>query len=309
MVEMRAAALVFALGLLAAAPASAQAPTDQQLAQALFDEGRDLMDKGQFAQACPLLERSEKLDPGGGTVLNLAICYEGATKLAKAYAMFNDALSLARKDGRKDREDIAVSHIDSLGPRLPRLRIGLKEQTDSVVVLLDDVLMGAAVLGVLTPVDPGPHHVRVSAMGRVPWEWTGSLNEGQKQEIEATLALPPPPDPCTLDPAKCAPPAPPPPSKRLAVASWVWFGASAVSLGTSIVTGVIALGAKSSYESNCLPDRQFCVDPQAGASDYDRMRSIAWVSTVTLGVALVAAVVGVAWPRTVTPHKASQARY
>ena len=192
----------------AARHAGAQVQTDAQIAQALFDEGRDLMDKHDYVRACPLLERSQKLDPGGGTLLNLGLCWEGAGKLARASAALTDALSLARRDNRHDREQIASSHLDAVAPRLPKLRLALHEYISTVVVYFDDAIEGPEVLGVLAPVDPGPHHIRVTAQGLEPWEWSGSLAEGQRLELEVVLKAPPPPDPCVMQPWLCVPPPP-----------------------------------------------------------------------------------------------------
>ena len=52
--------------------AFAQSASDKAQAQALFDDGRHLMEQGKFAEACRKLEGSQKLDPGAGTLLNLA---------------------------------------------------------------------------------------------------------------------------------------------------------------------------------------------------------------------------------------------
>ncbi|HMC95609.1 MAG TPA: hypothetical protein VKO16_12645, partial [Polyangia bacterium] len=49
---------------------------DQALATVLFEKGRQLISEGQVSQACPAFEESERLDPSGGTILNLALCHE-----------------------------------------------------------------------------------------------------------------------------------------------------------------------------------------------------------------------------------------
>src|SRR6187402_592492 len=98
-------------------------PQEQQLAQALFDEGRRLMDAKRYGDACPKLAESQRLDPGGGTLLNLAICHENEGRLATAWTEFNEALGVARREGRTDREQEATDHAQRLERLLPRLTV------------------------------------------------------------------------------------------------------------------------------------------------------------------------------------------
>src|SRR5664279_1214733 len=106
MTRKLAFALVTAIGVTSSV-AHAQG-ADVATAQALFDEGKRLMNAGNFAEGCPKLVESQRLDPGGGTLFAIAICHEGEGKTATAWADYNVALAEARRDNRKDREIAAA---------------------------------------------------------------------------------------------------------------------------------------------------------------------------------------------------------
>jgi outer membrane protein assembly factor BamD (BamD/ComL family) len=48
---------------------------DKAVAEALFREARQLLDAKQYAAACRKLEESYRLDPAGGTLMNMAMCH------------------------------------------------------------------------------------------------------------------------------------------------------------------------------------------------------------------------------------------
>src|SRR5450432_3403221 len=67
-----------------AAPSFARAD-DSAAAQALFDQGKKAMAALNYAEACPKLEESYRLQEALGTLLNLADCYQRQGKLASAW--------------------------------------------------------------------------------------------------------------------------------------------------------------------------------------------------------------------------------
>ena len=84
---------------------------------------RALMKAKNYAEACPKLAESQRLDPGIGTQFHLADCYENQGKLASAWATFLEVASLAAASNQPDREKAAKARAARLEPRLPRLTI------------------------------------------------------------------------------------------------------------------------------------------------------------------------------------------
>ena len=261
------------------------------------------MAKNEYTRACPMLAESQRLDPGGGTLLNLALCYEGEGKLATAQLELDDALAQAVKDGRKDRATIAREHLALLAPRVPKLTLAFPAHSvRGLVIELDGVSVSAAATGVSLPVDPGPHTVRASAPGHVPWASTETVREGESRRVQLPeLAKPGAAPPVVEQPVlRDPPPADTPasaPTQKFATASWVLGGVSVAALTASVVTGVIALSTRSEFEKRCFPERNFCSNP----SDADlatSARNLAWASTALLVVALAAGTAGWLWPRT-----------
>src|SRR6187549_3176502 len=99
---------------------------DAATAEALFREGRTLMDAGNYAAACPKLEESYAQDPATGTLLALGMCQERAGRTASAWATYSEAASRAKRDGRADRERAAREHMAALEPKLSHLTIDVE---------------------------------------------------------------------------------------------------------------------------------------------------------------------------------------
>jgi len=174
--------------LLAAAPARA---SNNGAAEELFREGQALMQAGNFDEACPKLAESQRLDPGTGTLLNLAACHERQGKLASAWAEYNDAAALAQRDGRDDRVEFCKQHLAAIEPKLARLTINVAAgaAVPGFEVKLDDAVVGGPSLGIALPVDPGVHQISASAPGKRPWQASLTIRVGPSTDTVTIQAL------------------------------------------------------------------------------------------------------------------------
>jgi hypothetical protein len=282
-------------------PATARADDDAstaRVAQSLFEEGRTLLEAGRYPEACKKLAESQRLDPGGGTLLNLAVCYEKLGRTATAWVTYNDALSLAISDRRSEREAFARAHIADLSARLPRVRIDTEGNAPDITIRLDGDLVPPAALGTTTPVDPGSHSIEASAPDRRPWSTTLTANEGGTITVRvpqlAAIAAP-------AEAAEESTSSPEPAHRRpvdvhRSEAFWILDGIAVASGGVSVVTGAMALSAHASADRKCDVARSFCADP-SGVDDAAKARTYAWVSTAALGASAIAALIAIAWPR------------
>jgi len=178
-ISVRAGWLALGVGLLLAEPAAAASPAarkgepasqDRVAAQALFDEGRELMQSGRPSEACPRFEESDRLEPGLGTRFHLAACYEALGKLASAHALFLEVAAEAKQRGQEERERLARERVEVLEPKLSRLTIDVPfASSPELRIERDGTLIGNPQWGVAVPVDPGRHRVSASAPGRAPW--------------------------------------------------------------------------------------------------------------------------------------------
>jgi hypothetical protein len=157
---------VLAASMLFVAPvAHAADPSEgEAAAESLFQEARKLVGAGRYQEACPMFLASYKLSPAVGVLLNLADCYEKSGQYASAWARFHEAIAMAERLGRSDRERTARERAKALEPKLHRVTITSREP--DAHVKLDGHAMEPSVLGTAIPIDPGKHIVEASAQGK-----------------------------------------------------------------------------------------------------------------------------------------------
>src|SRR5262249_22023417 len=137
-------------------------------------QGKKLMAQGKYAEACPVLEESQRLDPGGGTLLNLGDCYEHQGKFATAWAKFLEAAAAAKASNNAERERVARERATNLRPRVSNIliEVGGASTPPGFEIKRDGAAVGRAQWGIPMPADPGPHTISASAPGKKTWETT-----------------------------------------------------------------------------------------------------------------------------------------
>jgi hypothetical protein len=164
---------------------------DTATAEALFEQGKQLLRAGNAAAACPKLAESQRIDPSTGTLLALAMCHEADGKLASAWAEFTSVEARARNEGRSDREQAARTRAQALKPRLSTLEVRVSPQvaaTSGLEIKRDGATLGSGAWNVVVPVDGGKHAVEVSAPDKITWRGTAEVKaEGDAIVLEVPV--------------------------------------------------------------------------------------------------------------------------
>ncbi|MBK9259722.1 MAG: tetratricopeptide repeat protein [Polyangiaceae bacterium] len=276
---------------------------ERSLATALFDQGRALMAEGKIDEACIKLAESQRMDPGGGTLLNLALCHERQGKIATAWTEFREARAIAKKDGRADREAAADAAIQKLEPLLSRVSVvvPVESKIAGLTVEIDGSPVPEAGWGTAFPIDPGTHAVTMKApgyrvskssfdIGKDPISTTVNVPKLEK-ESGPTLPVAGPASSIAVSAGK--PPrggaGPDASSSSIRTVGFVVGGVGLALVGVSAVTGGLAIKNDSTADENC--DGNVCADP----ADVELSRqalTLSYASTATFGLGMAGVLVG-----------------
>jgi hypothetical protein len=279
-------AAVVALAASTPAGASGQGTTDPAAAEALFKQARQLMSASNYAEACPKLAESQRLDPGTGTLLNLATCYEKNGQVASAWATYKSAATAAQNANELDRARLARSRAAALEAKLSTLTIVVPASADrpDLSVSRDGEPVGRPAWGTPIPVDPGSHSVQASAPGRRSWQGQAQV-EGAAAKVSIEVPALEPETAAT--PASAAAPATAQPAAPEASATsspgstqrligLVVAGIGLVGIGVGAAFGIVAKSDNDGVGGNC--NQGVC--NQQGLSSLDSAHTAATVSTV-----------------------------
>jgi serine/threonine-protein kinase len=304
---------VLLAGVALLAAASQANAEDRAAAEALFAQGRALMQAKRYPEACAKLRQSLIAARGLGTMLWLADCYEQNGQLASAWRTFNEAAKIAAEKN-DPREQAARRHAQTLEPKLNRLSIAVfpQQKVEGLRIEIDDVPIDEPEW-IEAPVDAGAHVVRATAPGYKPLEMpievsmqSTVMTLPELKPLDANAA--PKAVPAT-HPAPAASQAPAPGPKEnevtlgppetshlpLRTIGFVALGVGAVGLGLGTFFG---FKAKSDFDSSnegpCRQPGDFCspagLQLRSSADDAATVSTISFVAGGVLvagGAALV----------------------
>jgi hypothetical protein len=282
-------------------------------AESLFDDGLKAMKSGHFAEACPKLEESERIDPGIGTLLYLGECYEKTGRTASAWATFREAASAAQAQGESDRTRVASARADRLQPSLSKLTIRVAPEAAQLAglrVTRDNNALASALFGIAIPVDPGKYHIVASADGYQSYEAdieVGANGDSKSLDVPtlkvsttpaaSTLTLPAG-SAATSEATTSVPPRNPEPAaasshnETLRTAAYVTGAVGVVGLGVGSFFGIKAISKNSDAENLCPLGNNKCSSRDAETLTHDA-KNAAVVSNIAFGVGAAFVIGGV----------------
>jgi hypothetical protein len=261
--------------VLASAAARAQSTPAAPTAEQLFQDARALVEKGNYAAACPVLEQSQKLDPAVGTQFNLADCYEHVGRTATAYAVFNDVARIARAAGKFERERSAKERAAALEPKLARVHLDVKATAPGLEIRIDDAIVDKAAWAGAFPIDPGAHRISASAPSHRSWESSltaqpGSVVESSVPELVDTTVR-----------AASAPVIVAPPSSTQRTIALVTGGVGVAGIVVGTIAGVVAITSRSTAQRECPSEvYSFRCPTEEGTSAWNGATTAGNVSTI-----------------------------
>lgn len=227
-------------------------------AEALFNQARELKEQGNYAEACPKLAESQRLDPGTGTLLNLADCYEKANLLASAWTTWLEAARSARAAGQSEREEYAKNKAAELEPALGHISLQVeKSAPEGLQIKKDGEAVAPAIWRTPLPADARSYRIEANAPGYESFIVEVTVEDGQTTNViipELTASAPAPVENHHAPAAA--------PGSALRTTGWVVAGTGVAGLAAGSILGILAMSKNGASKDHCDPsDPNLCQQP------------------------------------------------
>lgn len=251
-------------------------------AESLFQEGKRLMEAGQYEEACQKFEASQKADASVGALLNLARCHEVLGKNASAWVEYKEAAKLAAQTGQADREQGARDLASKIEPKLSKITIQVTEQIEGLEVKRGGEPVPSESWGTAIAVDPGTYTIQASAPGRRTWSDTITIGGEADQQTVLVPALDMGDGSDTGGGDTAGP-------NSLAIAGYVVGGVGVVVLALGTAAGIVAINKEKDLADNCGADGKACQTQD----DIDDAQLVADLSTAGIAIGAACLVGGI----------------
>ena len=212
---------------------------------ALYREGVALAKAGNWEEAVERFRQVVAIRSAPPALFTLAQAEEHLGHLSLAEHAYDRALTEARASGASDVAAAAQQALSAIESRVPRILIKLPRPVASATASLDGA---SSPIGEPVKVDPGDHHVVVSAPRKRPFQLAVRLTEGQSLDVDATLddnpsapVAPPAAPSAPPEPALAAAGAAPSSSPSMSSMSSMFPVGPVILGGAGVVAGVVGL--------------------------------------------------------------------
>ena len=256
--------------------AHAQTPQEAN-ARRLFDEGKELEDKGEFGAALGKYKEAEASFATAGVVFHKGFCLEMTGKLREALDAYDKALAAAKVENKPAVEKATLARLEPLQARVPVIVVQVVTKVDGLAVHLDGAPVDKSQLdGKPIRVDAGPHDVTATAPGHRSFAKQIRSQEGGSVTVDITL-----------DRAQAV--VEPPREQRSAPSYAVPLATTigtVVLAGAGVVTFLLADSAASDAEAAC-PTKVSCDDERKKIRALDTVALGSFVGAAALGTVSV----------------------
>ncbi len=232
-----------------------------------FNDGKRLMGKAKYAEACEQFAKAESTaGPNVKTRYWTGRCSEEQGLKSFAFLAYKDAKRMAVRAGDTKRAAVIDQRISELGKVLPFLVITVPPELARLVGLTvhrDGVEVPKKAWGEPVPVDVGKHRIRVSAPGydeitlNVTASEPGSKAQLIVPKLSKTAVSAPAPGPKSEAPGEGPVPLPDPggsdegPQTKRKSPGLFWTGVGLVAAGgIFVIAGAAVLGANAENEAD-----------------------------------------------------------
>jgi hypothetical protein len=260
--------------------------SNRAAAEALFKQGKELMGKRRYSEACEKLDASNQLDAGIGTLLYLGDCYEKSGKLASAWAAFEEAASLANGRGEIERAKVATDRAAALEPRLPQIVLTVEGSEPGLEIRRNSELVAKALWGTPLPTDAGEYEISARAPDHESWSKTIKVTEAHEplsvvvpklKRSVTTSSEPAPPVPA----AQTIPDTQPEkPGSSQRTVGLVVGGVGVLALIADGIFTILAASKNSASKDNCSKADENICNPD-GVAQREDASSFATIASIT----------------------------